>query len=70
MLGTDVVSTLYNVENMTSDFLSFSTWDQRYFHVDPQRWKNVDPTLKCWLGRYLGLMFNNADVTKTSSKKL
>ena len=33
---TDVVSTLCNVENPTSDFVSFSTSDQRYF--------------KCWLG--------------------
>ena len=31
-----------NVENLTSDFASFSTSNQRYF--------NVDPTLKCWLG--------------------
>ena len=35
--GTDVVSTLCNVENPTSDFASFSTSDQRYFNVDPQR---------------------------------
>ena len=35
--GTDVVSTLSNVENPTSDFVSFSTSDQRYFNVDPQR---------------------------------
>ena len=39
--GTDVVSTLYNVENLTSDFVSFSTSDQRYFNVDP----NVETTL-------------------------
>ena len=48
--GTDVVSTLCNVENPTLDFVSFSTSDQRYFKVDSQRWNNVDPTLKCWLG--------------------
>ena len=48
---TDVVSTLSNVENPTSNFVSFSTSDQGYFNVDPQRWNNVDPTLKCWLGR-------------------
>ena len=36
-----VVSTLYNVENPTSDFVSFSTSDQRYFNVDP----NVETTL-------------------------
>ena len=47
---TDVVSTLWNVENPTSDFVSFSTSDQRYFNFDLQRWNNVDPTLKCWLG--------------------
>ena len=35
--GTDVVSTLCNVENPTSDFVSFSTSDQHYFNVDPQR---------------------------------
>ena len=33
----DVASTLCNVENLTSDFVSFSTSDQRYFNVDPQR---------------------------------
>ena len=49
-LGTDVVSTLRNVENPTSGFVSFSTSDQRYFNVDPQRSNNVDPTSKCWLG--------------------
>ena len=43
MSGTGVVSTLCNVENTTSDFVSFSTSDQRYF--------NVDPTLKCLLGK-------------------
>ena len=31
-----------NFENPTLDFVSFSTSDQRYF--------NVDPTFKCWLG--------------------
>ena len=36
-LGTDVVSTLCNVENPTSDFVLFSTSDQRYFNIDPQR---------------------------------
>ena len=35
--GTDVVSALCNVENQTSDFVSFSTSNQRYFNVDPQR---------------------------------
>ena len=34
---TDVVSTLCKVENPTSNFVSFSTSDQRYFNVDPQR---------------------------------
>ena len=47
---TDVVSTLCNAENPTSDFVSFSTPDQRYFNGDAQHWNNVDPTLKCWLG--------------------
>ena len=35
--ATDVVSTLCNVEIPMSDFVSFSTSDQRYFNVDPQR---------------------------------
>ena len=30
---TDVASTLCNVKNPTSDFVSFSTSDQRYFNV-------------------------------------
>ena len=42
MQGTDVVSTLDNVENPTSDFVSFSTSDQRYFNVDPERWSDVE----------------------------
>ena len=45
--GTDVVSKLCNVENPASDFVSFSTSDQRFF--------NVDPTLKCWLGLFMNL---------------
>ena len=36
-LGTDIISTLYKVENSTSDFVSYLTSDQRYFNVDPQR---------------------------------
>ena len=48
--GSDVVSTLCNVENPTSHFVSFSTSDPRYFNVGPERGNNVDPTLKCWLG--------------------
>ena len=40
--GTDVVSTLFNVENPTSDFVSFSTQDQHYFNVDPQRCSDVE----------------------------
>ena len=47
--GTDVLTTLCNAENRTSDFVSFWTSDQRSFNVDLQRWNNVDPTLKCWL---------------------
>ena len=34
----------------TSDFVSFSTSDQRYFNVHTQCVNNVDATLKCWLG--------------------
>ena len=50
MSDTDIVSTLYNVENPTPDFVSLSTSDQRYFNGDPQRWNNVGPTLKCSIG--------------------
>ena len=53
MLDTDIKSTLYNVENPMSDFGSFPTLYQCYLKVDPQRWNNVDPTLKCWLGNSL-----------------
>ena len=35
--GSDVESTLCNVEKPTSDFVSFSTSDQRCFNVDSQR---------------------------------
>ena len=52
-LDTDVVSTLCNVQNPTLEFVTFSTSDQRYFSVDPQRWNNVDLTLKCWLGCFI-----------------
>ena len=31
-------------------FVSFSTVDQHYFNVDPQRSSDVDLTLKCWIG--------------------
>ena len=49
-LDTGIVSMLCNIENPTSDFVSFSTSDKRYFNDDPHCWNNVDPTLKCWLG--------------------
>ena len=42
MSDADVASTLCNVENPTSDFVSFSTSDQRYFNVDPQRLYDVE----------------------------
>ena len=51
MSDTDVLSTLCNVENPASDFVSFSTSDQPYFNIDSQHWINADPTLKCWLGK-------------------
>ena len=35
-LETDVVAKLCKIENPTSDFVSFSTSDERYFKVDPQ----------------------------------
>ena len=49
-LDTNVVSMLCNLENPTSDFVSFSTSDQRYFNGDLPYWNNVNPILKCWLG--------------------
>ena len=39
------MSTLCNVENSTTDFVSFSTSDQCCFNVDAL-WINVDPRLK------------------------
>ena len=49
MMDTNVVSMLCNVENPTSDFVSFLTTDQPYFNGNPQCRNNADPTLKCWL---------------------
>ena len=40
--GIDFVSTLCNGENLTSDFVSFSTSNQRYFNVDWQCWNNIE----------------------------
>ena len=60
MSDTNIVSKLWNAENKTSDFASFSTLDQRYFNVDQQRWNNFDPKLKCLLGgkqRFSSLYF-------------
>ena len=45
-LDTDIVSTLYNVENPMSGFASFSTLDQRYLNADPQRWNSIGPLMK------------------------
>ena len=45
----DVVSTLCNVENPTSDFVPISMSDQHYFNVDPQR---QDSQLSC-CGKFL-----------------
>ena len=39
---TNIVSTLHNVENPKSDFVSFSTSDQLYFNVDLQCWSDVE----------------------------
>ena len=74
--GFDVVSTLCNI-----DIVSISTSDQRYFNVDPWRWNNVDPTLKCWLGSscsalpvkkfvntFQGHLYWNISVVNISSK--
>ena len=49
MLDIDVVSILCNVENLTSDFVSFSTSSQRYFNGDPQCWNNVRRWNVGWL---------------------
>ena len=38
---TEVVSTLCNVEDLTSDFALFSTSDKLYFKVGP-RWSEVE----------------------------
>ena len=54
----DIVWTLCNAENPTSDFVWFSTSDQRYFNIAPQRWSKVDPTLKCWLGLLLENLYH------------
>ena len=54
---SDTVLTLWNVENPTSDSVSFSTSHQLYFNVDQQHWKNVDLTLKLWLGSSIALKF-------------
>ena len=35
--GYDFVSTFCNVEKPTPDFVSFSTSDQRYYNIDPER---------------------------------
>ena len=51
-LSYEFVSTLSNVENLTSDFVSFSTPEKRYLNVDPQRWNSVDPTFNCWIKVY------------------
>ena len=54
-LDTDVLSTRQYEGNSTSDFVPFSASDQRYFKVDLQRWKDVDLTLKYWLGNLLSI---------------
>ena len=46
----NVAQCCFNIGNPMPHFLSFSTSDQTYFNVDPQRANNVDPTLKCWIG--------------------
>ena len=38
------------LDNVRSDFVSFSTLDQLYFNVDPLRWDNTDLALKYCLG--------------------
>ena len=47
-LDTDDVSMLRNVENPISDFVLFSTSNQRYLNGNLQCCKNFDQTLKCW----------------------
>ena len=47
--------------------LSFSISDQGYFNVDPQRWNNIDPTLKCWLENFCPDLLGN--VGKRLDKK-
>ena len=50
-LDTDTVSMLCDIENQISDFVSFSTLDQRYLNGGLQCWNKIIPTLKCWLDR-------------------
>ena len=40
--GTDFVSAWRNVENSTSDVVSYSTSDQLYFNVDPQLCSGIE----------------------------
>ena len=48
-----------------------STLFQRYFNVDPQGWNNVDPTLKCWLGRRKIVQTNKKiEIRKQRYKKI
>ena len=41
---------------IATDPANISMSVQRYFNVYPQRWNNVDPTLKCWLGFFFALL--------------
>ena len=45
----DGASTLRNVKITMSNFVSYSTPDQRCFIVELQRWNNLDLTFKSWL---------------------
>ena len=67
--GTDFVSTLCNVENPMLNFVSFSTLNQSYFNVNPQRWNNVDSTSKYWLGcLYVSEMYRKQEKIKSNGK--
>ena len=49
-LDTDILSILCKVENPISDYVSFSTSDQRDLNGNLQCRNYVDSALKCWWG--------------------
>ena len=64
---TDVVSTLHNVENSTSDFVTFSKSNQCYFNLDAQRWNEVAMMLKCLGGLQMVRAWTTLEVIPLSA---